>query len=188
MTSIAATYFEETGAANTDAVLAIVQKRAGELGIDTIVVATTSGATGVKAAEAFSGKNVVAVTHYTGFNAPDDQQLTEENRARLNELGATVHTATHGLGAIGRAISRKMETAQADDIVANTLRLFGQGMKVTCEIVAMAADAGLVRTDQEVIAIAGSSSGADTAIVAQPANVSDFFDLKVKEILCKPRL
>jgi len=188
MVSIAVTYFDETGPANTDAVLAIALKRADELGIDTIVVATTSGSTAVKAAEALKGKSVVAVTHYTGFNAPDEQQLTASNRARLNELGAPILTATHGLGAIGRAISRKMETAQADDIVANTLRLFGHGMKVTCEITAMAADAGLVRTDQEVIAIAGSSSGADTAIVVQPANVSDFFDLKVKEILCKPRL
>ena len=188
MTSIETTFFEETGPANTDAVLGIVKKRADELGIGTIVVATTSGATAVKAAEALSGKNVVAVTHYTGFNAPDEQQLTEENRARLRELGATVHTATHGLGAIGRAVSRKMETSQADDIVAHTLRIFGQGMKVTCEIAAMAADAGLVSTGQEVIAIAGTSSGADTAIVIQPSTVSDFFDLKVKEILCKPRL
>jgi len=188
MTSSETTYFEETGAANTDATLAIAKKRADELGIETIVVATTRGSTGAKAAETFRGKNVVVVTHYTGFEAPDAQQLTEENRARICDLGGTVLTATHGLGAIGRAVSRKLETAQADDIVAQTLRLFGQGMKVTCEIVAMAADAGLVRTDQEVIAIAGTSSGADTAIVAQPANISDFFDLKVKEILCKPRL
>ena len=165
-----------------------MKKRADELGIDTIVVATTFGDTEVRAAEVLTGKNVVTVTHYTGFDTPDAQQLTDDNRARLRELGATVHTATHGLGAIGRAVSRKLETAQADDIVAHTLRLFGQGMKVTCEIAAVAADAGLVRTDQEVIAIAGSSSGADTAIVVQPANVSDFFDLKVKGILCKPRL
>ena len=188
MTTGETTYFEETGAGNTDAVLAIVKKRAQELGIDTIVVATTSGSTGVKAAETLRGKNVVVVTHYTGFDAPNVQQVSEENLARLRDLGATVLTATHGLGAVGRAVNRKLATAQADDIVAHTLRLFGQGMKVTCEIVAMAADAGLVRTDQEVIAIAGSSSGADTAIVVQPANVSDFFDLRVKEILCKPRL
>ncbi len=50
----------------------------------------------------------------------------------------------------------------------------------------MAADAGLVRTDEDIIAIAGTRSGADTAIVVRPVNSQDFFDLKVKEILCKP--
>jgi len=43
-----------------------------------------------------------------------------------------------------------------------------------------------VRTDEDVIAIAGSDQGADTAVVLRPVNYGDFFDLKVKEILCKP--
>ena len=74
-----------------------------------------------------------------------------------------------------------------EEVVANTLRLFGQGMKVACDITLMAADAGLVRTDEDVIAIAGTSRGADTAVVLRPVNSEDFFDLRVKEILCKPR-
>jgi hypothetical protein len=188
MPTFEATWFEETGPANTDEVLAIAKKRADELGIETIVVATTSGAMAVKAGEAFRGKTVVAVTHYTGYAAPNEQQVTEENRTKAEALGVLIYTASHALGGIGRAVNRKMETVQADDIVANTLRLLGHGMKVTCEIVAMAASAGLVRTDEEVIAVAGSSSGADTAVVIQPAIVADFFDMKVKEVLCKPRL
>ena len=60
-------------------------------------------------------------------------------------------------------------------------------MKVAAEITIMAADAGLVRTDEEVIAIGGSSRGADTAIIVRPANASRFFELKIKEIICKPR-
>jgi len=50
-----------------------------------------------------------------------------------------------------------------------------------------ALDAGLISTKEEVIAIAGTGSGADTAVVLQPANVHDFFDLRLQEILCKPR-
>ena len=152
------------------------------------MVATTRGSTGVKAAEALSSKKVVVVTHCDGFDAPNTQQLTEEKRHRIRELGAIIHTATHGLGGIGRAVRLKSGTYQLDDIVADTLRLLGHGVKVACEITAMAADAGLVRTDQEVVAIAGTSEGADTAIVVQPTNVHSFFDMKVKEILCKPRL
>ena len=63
----------------------------------------------------------------------------------------------------------------------------GQGMKVVIEITVMAADAGLVRTDEDIIAVGGSGRGADTAVVLRPVNSNDFFDLKVKEILCKPR-
>jgi hypothetical protein len=63
----------------------------------------------------------------------------------------------------------------------------GEGMKVTLEIAMMAADAGLVRTDEEVIAIAGTAKGADTAVVLNPVNSHNFFNMRVKEILCKPR-
>jgi hypothetical protein len=52
----------------------------------------------------------------------------------------------------------------------------------------MAADAGLVRTDELAIAVAGTSRGADTALVLRPANAQTFFDMRIMEILCKPRL
>jgi len=66
------------------------------------------------------------------------------------------------------------------------LRIFGEGMKVVCEITLMAADAGWIRTDEPVLAIAGTGHGADTAAILRPANAQDFFDLRVNEILCKP--
>ena len=62
----------------------------------------------------------------------------------------------------------------------------GPGLKVAVEIALMAADAGLVRTDEDIISIGGTGRGADTAAVIRPANVSRFFDLRVKTILCKP--
>ena len=72
------------------------------------------------------------------------------------------------------------------DLVCRKRLIFGRGMKVACEISLMAADAGLVRTGEDVITIAGTGSGADTALVLSPVNSRDFFDLRVKEILCKP--
>jgi len=50
----------------------------------------------------------------------------------------------------------------------------------------MASDAGLVRTDEDVISIGGAIREADAALMLRPVNSQDFFDLKVKEILCKP--
>ncbi len=83
-------------------------------------------------------------------------------------------------------MAKKFNTRIIGDIIASTLRMFGNGMKVVCEISCEAADAGLVRTDEDIIVVGGTSQGADTAVVMRPVNSQDFFDMKIKEILCKP--
>ncbi len=180
-------YFDSPGGENTDHVLALAKKRAEELGIKDVVVASTRGNTGVKASEIFKGYNLVVVTHYTGFREPGQQELTEENRRRIEENGGKIFTGTHAFMGVERAIRNKFGTAYPAEIMAQTLRLFGEGMKVAVEIVAMAADAGLIPVDREVISIAGTGRGADTAIVVQPANSSRIFDMVIKEIIAKPR-
>ena len=180
-------YFEKHGRGNTERTLQIAKARAEELGIRTILVATTGGATGVRAAEEFRGFNVVVVTHSTGFNEPDVQELTEEHRRAMEAAGAKILTCQHAFGGVGRAVRKKLDTYELEEIIAYTLRIFGQGMKVACEIALMAADAGLVRTDEPAIAIAGTGEGADTALVLRPANAQTFFDMRIMEILCKPR-
>jgi len=180
-------YFDGAGEANTDRTLALARKRAEELGVRSIVVASTRGDTGVRAAQQFAGFNLVVVTHVTGFGDPDVQELTPQNRMALESLGARVLTGTHAFGGVGRAVRRKLATYELDEIMAYTLRMFGQGVKVAVEIAAMAADAGLVRCNEEVIAIAGTGSGADTAAVIVPAHVHNIFDLRVVEIVCRPR-
>lgn len=181
-------YFEQPGQGNTMRTLEIARERARALGIETIVVATTRGETAVTALQALPSVHLVAVTHSTGFREPDQQELTEENRRLLEKAGVRILTATHALGGAGRAVRKKLGTYQVDEIIAHTLRLFGEGMKVALEITLMAADAGLVRTDQEIIAIAGTGRGADTAVVLRPAHTQNLFDLRVCEVLCKPRL
>ena len=114
--------------------------------------------------------------------------LKDENQAAIEAAGGRVLTCQHAFGGVGRAIRKKLGTYEVEEIIAYTLRLFGEGMKVAVEIALMAADAGLVRTDEPAIAIAGTGKGADTAVVLKPANAQAFFDLQVLEILCKPRL
>jgi hypothetical protein len=187
MMEIQSVYFSESGSTNTEGTLKVAKKRAEQLGIKTIVVASTSGETGVRAVKLFANCKVVVVTHAAGFPTPDVQELTPQNRDRILEKGGLILTATHAFGGVGRAIRRRFNTYQVDEIIAHTLKLFGQGTKVACEITLMAADAGLIRTDEEVISIGGTASGADTALVIKPAHTHDFFELKVKEVLCKPR-
>ena len=166
----------------------VARQRADELGIRTILVASTRGETGVQAAQLFQGYDVIVVTHSTGFTGPNTQELTEENRAAIEAAGAKILTCQHAFGGISRAVRKKWGTYAIDEIVAQTLRIFGEGMKVCVEIALMAADAGLVRVGEPCIAIAGTGRGADTAVVLAPAHVQQFFDLRVMEVLAKPRL
>jgi hypothetical protein len=189
------TYFEKPGGEeNTAKTLALVKQRADALKIKTFVVASTTGATAVKAMDALKGYRVIIVTHMAGFREPNSQEFTEENRKIAVKKGGIIVTAAHTLGGIQRALAPAGAAgppppSQAiGDVVAMALRMFSQGTKVCCEIAAMAADAGLVRTDEEIISIGGTGRGADTALVIKPDYTHRFFGLRVKEIICKPRL
>jgi hypothetical protein len=177
-------YFPQPGPANTTRVLELVHARAGALGIRKVLVATATGATGVQAAQVLHGLEMIAVTHSTGFARPDGQDLTPENRAAIEAAGAKILTCQHALGGVGRAVRKKLGTYELEEIIAYTLRIFGEGIKVAAEITLMAADAGLVRTDEPLIAVAGTGRGADTAAVLKPANAQTFFDLRFLEIIC----
>lgn len=187
------TYFDKPGGdENTDKTLALAKQRAEELSIKTIVVASTVGGTAVKAVDVFKGYKVIIVTHTTGFHEPNVQEFTDENRKIVESKGGIIHTTTHAFGGVHRSLARgdgpPAPQPVIGDVIAMTLRTFGQGTKVACEIAAMAADAGLIRTDEEVISIGGTGRGADAALVLQPSYVHRFFNLRVKEIICKPRL
>jgi hypothetical protein len=179
-------YFDKPGKDNTAEVLKIAKKRAKELGIKTIVVATTTGYTAVEASKVFKGMKVIAVTHSTGFGKPDFQELTDENRQIITDNGGIILTTTHLFRGVSGAMVKKFNSQEIGVVIANVLRLLGQGMKVVVEIAVMAADAGLVRTDEDIIVIAGTGRGADYAVVLKPVHSNDFFDLKIQEILCKP--
>jgi hypothetical protein len=182
------TYFARPGPHNTDETLALAQNRAKNLGLRSVIVASTTGRTGVKSGQIFRGLNLIVVTHSTGFTKPDLQEMTEDNRQKIMAFGCKILTCQHAFGGVGRAVRKKLGTYELEEIVAYALRIFGEGTKVACEMALMASDAGLVRTDEDVISIGGTGSGADTALILQPANAQTFFDLKIREIICKPRL
>ncbi len=183
-----AVYFAAAGKHNTDAVLKLAKTYAETEGVSNLVVASTTGETGAKAAQTFKGINVVVVTHHMGFREPGIHEMKEELRKQILESGARILTGTHALSSAERAVRKKFGTLQPLELIANALRLFGEGTKVCVEIAVMAADAGLIPVDRNVIAIAGTGRGADTALVIKPANASSFFNLEIREIIAKPRL
>ncbi|MGQ9506492.1 MAG: pyruvate kinase alpha/beta domain-containing protein [Candidatus Bathycorpusculaceae bacterium] len=180
-------YFKVPGAQNTDKLLEFVKDYAEKEGIKDIVVASTTGETGAKASKIFKGCNVVVVTHCVGFKEPGKTELQEEYRKEILKNRAKIFTGTHALSSAERAIRKDFGTIQPLELIANVLRLMGEGTKVCVEITLMAADTGLIPVDKDIIAIAGTGSGADTALRIKPANAVRFFDLKIKEVIAKPQ-
>lgn len=180
-------YFETPGSHNTQSVLELAKDYAEAEGISYIVVASTTGQTGVKAAQILKGFNVIVVTTHVGFREPGVHELNEEFRQQILNQGAKILTSTHALSSAERAMRKRFGTLQPLELIAHALRLMGEGTKVCVEIVLMAADAGLIPADKDMIAIAGTGRGADTALVMKPANASTFFDLRIREVIAKPR-
>ncbi len=182
-------YFKHPGEINTDKVLEIAKEAAERLGIKTVVVASVRGFVACKAVDFFKGMKVIIVTAHTGwYHQPNVQHFPEETRKIVESKGGIIVRSPHVFGGLSYAMRDKFETTMLGVDMGYTLRIFGEGMKVVCEIAMSAADAGVLRTDEEVISIGGTNTGADTAVVLRPVNVHNFFSLRIKEILCKPRL
>jgi hypothetical protein len=181
-------YFEKAGIDNTDVTLKVAFNHAASRGIRDIVVASTTGFTAEKilqipGREAF---NIVVVTHNTGFKEEGVQSFHADLRKGLTGNGIKVHTGTMVLRSLGTAIRDMGGGYSEQELVANTLRMFSQGVKVCVEIVAMAADAGLIPCD-DVVAIAGTGRGSDTACLIRANSSNRFFKIRVKEFIAKPK-
>jgi uncharacterized protein len=187
-------YFEKPGKENTDSTLELARERGAALGIKTFVVASSTLTTALKAVDVFKGCKVVVVTHCAGYLEKNPREFEEESRKIVENKGGVIVMAAHAFGAIHRSLNTNAPgtpipvSNNIGDIIAMAYRTFGQGIKVACEIAAMSADAGQVRIDEEIISIGGTGRGVDTAIVLQPSYSHRFFNTKVKEIICKPRL
>ena len=180
-------YFPKPGEADSDETLRASLERAKELGISDIIVASTRGNMALKVLEYFKGYNVVVVPHVWGSKEVGTQEMPSDVADKIKSMGGTIIYAAHTFSGVNRAIQSKFDTMYPAGIIAQTLRLFGQGMKVVVEISAMAADAGAIPVNKDVIAIAGSSRGADTAVVIKPSYSHSIFESVVREIIAKPR-
>ena len=182
-------YFDRRGPDNTAAVIQVVKERCEELGVEHVVVASDSGATALALAEALpKSVTLVAIPEHAGYAGGDEPSLKGDARKKLEDKGVKVLICAHALSGVARSISTKFGGVSHVEIIAHTLRRFGgDGIKVAVEVAVMAADAGLVPTDREIIAVGGSGGGADVAIVLKAAHMTNFFDLEIREILAKPR-
>ena len=180
-------YFKKSGKSNTEDTIKWAYRRAEELGIKEIVVASSSGATAKMAQSICKGMKIICVSYHAGVEAPFKLSIPERTRRGLEEAGVKIVCATHALSGVERGLANKFPGPYPLLLAAEVLRMFGHGTKVAVEVAIMAADSGNL-SGKRIISIGGSSHGADTALVLTPACQSNFFDIKIHEIICKPGL
>ncbi|HAR95362.1 MAG TPA: hypothetical protein DCR97_05290 [Deltaproteobacteria bacterium] len=180
-------HFEKAGRDNTLQALKMAFDYAQVQGIRHIVVASTYGYTAQLLLDLVDPSiNVVVVTHNTGFKEPGLQEFPDDIRQQVAARGVRVLTGTMVLRSLGTAIRDMGGGYSEQELVANALRMFCQGIKVCAEITAMAADAGLI-PPEDIIAVAGTGRGADTVCLIKADSSNRFFKIKVKEIITKPK-
>ncbi len=173
--------FDNPGKGNTACTLAIALEEA--LRIDApLLVATTTGATAMEAlaliVEKGQGDRLIIISHAYGTRAKGLNIMPEECFLALREAGVRVVTAARSA----------FNGVYPVEMIAHSLRMLSQGVKVAVEIGAMALDAGAIPYGKRVVAVGGTGAGADTAAVLTPEYTQDILGTKIHEILCKPYL
>ena len=186
------TYFERPGPENTADCAALAVERATELGLTTIVVASSGGATARAFAQAVSGTGIrlVVVTHAVGFSAPGVWEFDADLAEELRSCGHAVICGTHALSGLERALSRSPRVgggSRTEAVAEAFRRTIAVGLKVAVECVLIAADQGAVGVTDEVVAVGGTEEGADTVLVIRPSHTASLFDLQVREVVAMPR-
>ncbi|UCE71450.1 MAG: hypothetical protein JSU99_09195, partial [Nitrospiraceae bacterium] len=118
---------------------------------------------------------------------PNTIELTDDAREKILGAGAKVYTGTMITHSLETALAKQFSGVYPTLLVAQSLRRFGEGLKVCCEMIMMAADAGLIPEGEEILTVAGTGWGADSVAVIRSAASKRFLNLKVLEILAKPR-
>lgn len=184
-------YFKKAGQANTIKTIELAKKRADELGVRRIVVASETGLSALEAIKVFSPSDVIVVSSAAGTLVEktvigdlrigiSDKEVQDE----LEKQGATVIRGTDPFW----GLSTHTELMDTGKLGMMFYKLISSGFHVCMTAVLEATDQGLLMTGEEVVALAGSWVGLDTAIVARACNTVDFFKkFEVLELICKPR-
>ena len=181
--------FSTAGKQNTADTIALAVSRAQALNAP-LIVSTYTGETGltlVKAVkDAGADLSIIAVRGTFGFHIPGAFKMPAETEQQLLDAGVEIVSAAHALSGAERSISKKFGGAYPVEIIAQTLRMFGQGTKVAVECAIMAYDAGLLEPGTPVVSLGGTGTGVDTALVITPAGSAQVLDVKIHEVLCLP--
>ena len=184
------TYFEEQGNDYTDELIKAVRDKLETTDeIKRVLIASSTGASALKlygALEEFDVE-IINVTHHMGFSGPNEPDISQEMIKKLEDVGIKTYFGSHAFSGAARGVTNKYGGYSPLDVVADTLRMFSHGVKVSAEISIMAADAGLIPVGEKIIAIGGRGHGVDTAVILTPVNAKDLFNMRFHEIIAMPK-
>ena len=184
------TYFEEQGNDYTDDLIKAVKDKLESSGdIKRILIASSTGESALKLYAALDDEDIeiINVTHHMGFKEDNVADISDEMIKKLEDVGIKTYIGAHAFSGAARGVTNKYGGFSPLDVVADPLRMFSHGVKVSAEISIMAADAGLVPVGEKIIAIGGRGHGVDTAVILTPVNAKNLFDLKFHEIIAMPK-
>jgi len=180
--------YEKPGPIHTDETLAIALKLAEEHHT-ALVIASNTGRT-VDALLALTGGvcpvPVVMVTQVCGFSKPGEAALAEADYDRLAAQGVRIVRASHVLSGAERGLSTRFGGVYPVEIIAHTLRMLSQGVKVCVECAVMALDNGAIPYGTPVVCVGGTGRGADTVALVTPAHANAILDTRIHDIAVKP--
>lgn len=191
-------YFNVCGQINTERTLDLAIQRANGLNIKKLLVASETGLSALKAADMLrgSGISLIVITSAAGTKIENtiigDLKVGIPDKkiwAQLKKKGARIVRATDPLYNIGAALEHNRILTLAT-LARLCLRMISSGTAVCIATTLMAADNGQVREGEEVVTVAGSWIGLDTALVVRATNSVNLFKagaMQIKEIICKPR-
>jgi hypothetical protein len=183
------TYFDKQGEDYTDELISIVKDKLDMAeNIKYILIASASGESALKLAEAIDKDvTIINVSHNVGFSGDNESDISDEMIEKLESVGIKTYQGIHAFSGAARGVTNKYGGFSPLDVVADTLRMFSHGVKVSAEISIMACDAGLIPVGEEIIAIGGRAHGVDTAVILTPVNSKNLFNMKIHEIIAMPR-
>jgi hypothetical protein len=181
------TYFKEAGEANTAKAIELAAMYAKQNGINKIVIASATGKSALKLKKEAPDLEVVDITYSDAVSYEEELEEFRRNKKKLVEVGIKIVKCTHAFSGVEKALSQKYKSMMPQILIADTLKLISEGVKVAVESTLMAADVGAVNPEENILALGGTGNGVDTCILVKPATTSNFFKIGILEIICIPR-
>lgn len=188
-------YFEKDNVDQLDEVVAVVKRVVDEEKIRYVIVASGTGRSGLRFAEALKDRDVKLVIVTSPATSPFTRLPDfSENIRKLKEIGIPLVQGPYMFDSIPESYAREKGMgwgSTVSSIIANTLRLFCQGIQVAPTVTVPAVEAGYVPEGVEAAVVAGTKGTINTACVVRASSAYNFFNDKkgfcFKEILCMPR-
>jgi len=180
------TYFKKAGSENTEKTIELAVGYARSNGIKTIIIASATGRSALLLKKAAPEIRVLDVTYSEAVSYEDELKEFNKNKKKLEEAGIQIVKCSHAFSGVEKALFNRYKSMMPQILIADTLKLISEGLKVAVESTLMAADVGAVNCEENVLALGGTGSGVDTCLLVRPTTTSNFFKLGILEIICMP--